>query len=165
MPQTPTAPHRLGRFTAALAATVPVVAVAVLGNAVTLPNIAPWYADLVKPPFNPPNAVFGPVWTTLYALMVFACFRVLRRPEAAEHRSAVLLFSAQLTLNAAWSVAFFGFRSPAAGLVVIVALIAALIATLRAFLAIDRPAAWALVPYLAWVGFALVLNLSIWWLN
>jgi hypothetical protein len=79
--------------------------------------LAPWYAGLVKPSFNPPNWVFGPVWTTLYLLMAFAAWRILRLPEAsAERRWALGFFIAQLALNAAWSWTFFAGNNPLGGL-------------------------------------------------
>ncbi|WP_245427369.1 TspO/MBR family protein [Pleomorphomonas carboxyditropha] len=155
----------MGKIAAALAAVAPVVAAAAVGNFATLPNITPWYESLAKPPFNPPNAVFGPVWTLLYILMAGAFFRILRSPEGAARRWAIMLFLVQITLNAAWSVAFFGSHSPAAGLVVILLLDTAIAATIHAFLAVDRIAGGALVPYLGWVAFATLLNGSIWWLN
>lgn len=155
----------MGKIPAALAAIVPVAAAAVIGNVATLPNITPWYESLAKPSFNPPNGVFGPVWTLLYVLMAWAFYRVLRSPDGVPRRRAILFFLAQITLNAAWSVAFFGLHSPTTGLVVILLLVTVLAATVHAFLAVDRIAGGALVPYLGWVAFATLLNASIWWLN
>ena len=94
-------------------AVIAVAATLVLGQLATYPNLAPWYASLVKPWFNPPNWVFGPVWTTLYLLMAFALWRVLRLPAAsAKRRWALSLFFTQLVLNAAWSWMFFAARNP-----------------------------------------------------
>ncbi len=159
------APRPMGKVYAAFAAVTPVAAAAVIGNFATLPNIAPWYEGLVKPPFNPPNGVFGPVWTLLYVLMAWAFYRVLTAHPGTPRRRAIILFLVQIALNAAWSVAFFGLHSPSAGLVVILLLVGAIVAAIRAFLAVDRVAGGALVPYLGWVSFATVLNVSIWWLN
>src|SRR3954469_23252665 len=93
---------------AALAITV-VVAASLVGQMATYPNLAPWYAGLTKPSFNPPNWIFGPVWTTLYVLMAFAVWRILRLPQtSAPRRWAISLFFFQLALNAAWSWMFFG---------------------------------------------------------
>ena len=98
-------------------AIVAVAATSVVGQFATYPNLAPWYAGLVKPSFNPPNWVFGPVWTTLYLLMAFAVWRILRLPAAsAERRWALSLFFAQLALNAAWSWMFFAAHNPLLGL-------------------------------------------------
>ena len=92
------------RGKAALAwAVLPVFAALVVGQFATVPNLSPWYESLAKPAFNPPNWIFGPVWTLLYALMAFAALRVLRLPRATRGRTlALTLFGAQLALNAAW---------------------------------------------------------------
>ena len=90
-----------------LLAIIAVAATSVLGQLATYPNLAPWYAGLVKPSFSPPNWIFGPVWTTLYVLMAFAVWRILRLPQAsAARRLALTLFFIQLALNAAWSWMF-----------------------------------------------------------
>ena len=152
---------------AALAlAIIPVAATSVAGGAVTVPQIGGWYAGLIKPPFNPPNWIFGPMWTALYALMAFAVFRILRLPIGTPgRRRALVVYHGQLLLNFAWSFAFFGANSPVAGLVVIIPLLIAIVATIAAFRPLDRIASLVLWPYLAWVGFATLLNASIWWLN
>src|SRR3569623_1327784 len=145
---------------AAIAA-VSVVAVLELGQLATFPNLEPWYAGLAKPAFNPPNWIFGPVWTTLYALMGFALWRVLRT-TAPLRRLAVLLFYAQLVLNAAWSWMFFAAQSPAAGVANIIPQWLLIVATVAVFWRVDRLAALCLLPLAAWVGFAAVLNFEIW---
>jgi translocator protein len=149
-----------------LVAALPVAAVSALGSLATVPNIPTWYAGLEKPGFTPPNWVFGPVWTVLYAMMALALWRILSLPRGLPGRSgAVAVFFAQLALNGLWSWAFFAARSPLAGLIVILALIVAIIATIRAFQPLDRGAAWLLAPYLAWVAYATALNGAIWRLN
>jgi tryptophan-rich sensory protein len=156
----------MGPITRAVLAILPVAAVLALGSLATLPNIQAWYAPLAKPPLTPPNGVFGPVWTLLYALMGFAVWRVLSRPsDRPGRKAAAVWFFVQLALNAAWSWVFFALHSPALGLVVIVGLALAIGVTIRRFLQVDRLAAWLLVPYLAWVLFATYLNLGVWWLN
>ena len=143
-----------------------VAAASLTGNAATLPNIPTWYAGLVKPGFNPPNWIFGPVWTLLYILMAWSFFRVLRiAPHTQGRGSAIAAFVAQMILNAAWSIAFFGAHSPLGGLVVIGALWLAILASIVTFSRLDRPAAWLLAPYIAWVSFAAVLNVAIVRLN
>ena len=143
-----------------------VAATSAVGQLATYPNLAPWHAGLVKPSFNPPNWVFGPVWTTLYVMMAFAVWRILRRPEAsAERQWALGLFFAQLALNAAWSWMFFAAHSPLLGLINIVPQILVILATIVAFYRVDKIAAWCLVPLAAWVCFATVLNFAIWKLN
>jgi benzodiazapine receptor len=140
-----------------------VAAVALLGSSVTLPKIPTWYAALAKPFFTPPNALFGPVWTVLYVMMAVAVWRL--GAASGPTRRAVALFAVQLVLNAIWSPVFFGLEAPRLGLVVIVALLVSLAATLAAFWRIDRLAAVMLVPYLAWVCYATALNLAIVVLN
>jgi benzodiazapine receptor len=150
----------------ALAAVVPVGIAGVLGSAATLPNIPSWYQGLAKPPLTPPNAIFGPTWTILYLMMAVAIWRVLsRRGDRPGRARAVAAYFVQLALNAAWSWVFFALRSPVLGLVVIVALLVAIVTTIRLFAGIDRVAAWLLAPYLAWVAFASYLNAGVWWLN
>lgn len=149
-----------------LVAILPVAAVSVLGSVATIPNIPGWYQGLVKPPLTPPNGVFGPVWTILYALIAFAVWRILSRPPALSGRTGALwTFAMQLALNALWSWAFFGARSPLLGLFVIVPLLVTIVVTMRRFAPLDRLAALLLAPYLAWVGFAAYLNAGVWWLN
>lgn len=149
----------------AAAMVVAIVATAAVGNLATVPNLAPWYAGLAKPWFNPPNVVFGPVWTLLYLTMAIAAARVALQPTTGERRRALGLFVAQLGLQAAWSVVFFGLQAPGAALGVVVALVAMLEATRRAFARVDRTAGRLLVPTLLWVSFATVLNGAVWWLN
>ena len=121
-----------------------------------------WYQSIAKPSWTPPGWLFGPVWTVLYALMAVAAWRVWRTAPAPARSLALGLMLAQLVLNAAWSPLFFGLRSPALAFVDICALWLALVWTMVAFRRVDAPAGWMLVPYLAWVSFALVLNGAIW---
>jgi benzodiazapine receptor len=160
----------IGRVARLCLAVLPVVAAGAIGSWATLPNIPTWYAGLAKPPLTPPNAVFGPAWTLLYALMALAFWRVLGRPDACSGeprlaRAPVAVFLGQLALNALWSLVFFGAHSPGAALAVIAALIGAIAATMWLFGRVDRAAAWLLAPYLAWVLFATYLNAGILWLN
>src|SRR6476469_1388722 len=132
-------------------AIIAVAAASVVGQLATYPNLVPWYAGLVKPSFNPPNWMFGPVWTTLYLLMAFAVWRILRLPEAsAERRWALVFFFAQLALNAAWSC-FFAAHNPLLGLINIVPQILIILATIVAFYRVDKLAAWCIMPLAAWV--------------
>lgn len=153
-------------WSSALLAVAPVIAASLIGQAFTTPNLAPWYASLAKPLFAPPNWIFAPVWTALYAAMAYAFFRVLGAPIGRGRRSrAIFVFFMQLGLNALWSVAFFGLQNPAAGLLVIALLMVFIAATIQSFLDIDAVAALLLTPYLGWVAFATLLNASIWLLN
>jgi translocator protein len=146
-------------------AVAPVALAGALGSWATLPNIPTWYTSLAKPAFNPPNWIFGPVWTLLYCSMALAFFRILSLPPTPGKRTATVIFLVQIVLNGLWSWAFFAAHSPLAGLIVILALLVAILATIKAFLALDRLAGWILCPYLAWTVFAAVLNFSIWRLN
>lgn len=140
-------------------------AAAALGSLMTMPSIPTWYAGLEKPFFSPPNWIFAPVWTVLYALMAIAFWRVWTLGRGSALQAAALAFAVQLVLNVAWSGAFFALHSPVLALIDIVALLLAIIATMSAFARIDGRAAWMLAPYLAWVAFATTLNAAIWWLN
>jgi tryptophan-rich sensory protein len=157
------APRSLALLVPAL---LPSVIASMLGSMVTAPALGGWYATLQKPVFTPPNIVFPLVWTFLFALMALSFWRILRaRPEAGPKRDAILAFAGQMLLNVAWSYAFFGLRAPLAGMVVVALLFIAVALTIRHFRPIDPAAAYALTPYLAWVGFAMVLNGAIVILN
>jgi benzodiazapine receptor len=137
-----------------------------VGSVFTTPAIPTWYVSLNKPSFTPPSWVFAPVWVTLFTLMGLSLFIVLRKGfEKPAIRRAVSVFVAQLVLNMLWSVAFFGFRSPLYGLIVITLLWITLLATIFTFYRISRTAAILLVPYFLWGSFASVLNFSILVLN
>lgn len=137
-----------------------------IGAIFTTRSIPTWYAGLAKPSFNPPNGLFGPVWTLLYLLMGIALFLVWRKaPHSSGAGLALVLFLVQLLLNVLWSILFFGFRSPALGLGDILLLWAAILATMLLFFRVSPAAGALLVPYLLWVSFASVLNFAIWRLN
>lgn len=140
-------------------------AAAGLGSVFTGSSVDSWYQTLRKPSFNPPSWVFGPVWTALYALMAAAAWRVWRRYGFSGAGAALALFGVQLGLNVGWSALFFGARLPGAAFAEIVILWSAILGTTLAFLRLDRPAGWMMLPYLGWVTFASVLNYSIWQLN
>jgi benzodiazapine receptor len=125
-----------------------------------------WYfREIRKPSWNPPGWLFGPVWTFLYASMGVALWRVARSAPLTATFPALLVFFAQLVLNALWSPLFFGARRPDLAFADIVLLWVAIVASIRFFRAHDRLAARLLVPYLLWVSFASVLNFTIWRLN
>lgn len=136
-----------------------VAAVAAFG-AMFVPG--PWYEALNKPEWTPPNWLFAPVWTTLYAMVAVSGWLVWQK---AGFGPAIVLYGWQLALNAAWSWLFFGRHLVGVALLDIVALLVSIIATIALFWPISRPAAILLVPYAAWVGFAAALNASIWRLN
>jgi len=124
-----------------------------------------WYASLRKPSWNPPGWVFGPVWSALYTMMAVAAWMVWQRGGFAGQRRALGFFLVQLALNAAWTPLFFGLHWPAVAFAEILLLWLAIAATLVVFRRTSRAAAWLLAPYLAWVGFAAVLNFTLWRLN
>ena len=124
-------------------------------------EIGDWYASLEKSPLNPPDWVFGPVWTTLYALMAIGGYRVWNGRQSPERDRALALWAGQLTLNAAWSPLFFGTRRPDVALADLVALMIALMLFVRDTSRVDKPAAWMFAPYIAWVAFAGMLNAEI----
>lgn len=163
---TPVARPAFPRRFAYPAAVLACLATSSLGAWITRPAIPGWYAGLAKPVFNPPDAVFPIVWPILFAMMAVAVARVATRPEGTPMlRPALALFATQLVLNVSWSFAFFGRHSPAAGMLTVVFLLASIAATTAVFFRIDRPAGALMVPYLAWVSFATILNGAILALN
>jgi len=153
----------LNEYLALAVALVASFGAAALGGSATVRGLREWYPSLRKPPWNPPNAVFGPVWTVLYCAMAVAAWLAWR--TGADVTLALSLFAAQLVLNVAWSVVFFGLRQVRAGFVVIVCLWLAIAATLVGFASIDPVAGALFVPYLLWVTFASFLNGAIARLN
>lgn len=138
---------------------------AALGAAVTSTSVDGWYQTLAKPSWNPPDWLFGPVWTALYSMMAIAAWLVWRSHGWRETRSALNWFSIQLALNVTWSFVFFGLHRPGLAFAEIVALWISISATCLAFRAQSNTAALMLIPYLAWTSFAAILNLVIWRMN
>lgn len=144
---------------------VAVFVVAALGGLATAGGVRDWYPTLTKPSWTPPSWLFGPVWTLLYLAMAIAAWRVWRLPVGTNRAALLRAWWLQLALNGAWSWAFFHFRNPAAGLLVIGPLFV-VIAWMQPRLArADRPSAMLWTPYVLWVAFASCLNLAIWHLN
>jgi len=140
--------------------------VGVAGSFFTTPNIPGWYAALVKPGFTPPGWIFAPAWTTLYLLMGVSLFLVLRNGISnKEVKKAAGVFLAQLVLNFLWTPVFFGLHALWPGFVVIIVLWISIAVTIVLFRRISHPAAYLLVPYFLWVGYASALNLAIALLN
>jgi len=136
-----------------------------IGSGLTTPSISVWYAALRKPPWTPPNWVFGPVWSLLYISMAVAAWLVWRRLESPGAKLALLLFAVQLALNVGWSGVFFTLHKPGAAFAEVLLLWIAILATALAFWPVSRAAGWLMVPYLIWVSFAALLNRAIWRLN
>jgi len=136
-----------------------------IGSLVTIDSVRTWYPTVIKPSWNPPNGVFGPVWTTLYVLMATAAWRVWRKSEGPAARQLVAVYAVHLVLNALWSILFFGLHSPGLALIEIVVFWALLVTLQVRFWRADRLAAVLWAPYVAWVTFATGLNAAIWSLN
>ncbi|OGY11845.1 MAG: TspO protein [Candidatus Woykebacteria bacterium RIFCSPHIGHO2_01_FULL_43_29] len=140
--------------------------VGILGTPFTISAIRIWYVTLNKPVFAPPNWIFGPVWTLLYFLMGVAFYLIWKQGwKKKKVKTASMFFLAQLGLNFIWSPIFFGLRAPLLGLIVIVAMWALIVVTMKKFYPLSRLAFYLLVPYLLWVSFATILNAAIVLLN
>lgn len=141
-------------------------AAGIIGSFFTVSQIPTWYADLNKPFFNPPNFLFGPVWTTLYALMGISAYLIWEKGIKKESvKNALILFIIQLSLNSLWSIIFFGFQNPGLAFIEIIILWILILKTFISFNKISKPASYLLTPYIAWVTFAAILNFSIYLLN
>ncbi len=130
----------------------------------TASNIATWYVTLNKPFFNPPNYLFGPVWTVLYLMMGISLGMIINAKHSNKNKS-LITFSIQLVLNFFWSVIFFSLQSPGWAAIEIIAMWLSIIYMIRNFYKINKWAGWLQIPYLLWVTFASVLNISIYVLN
>lgn len=142
------------------------LAVGGISGYLTTSEITTWYATLQKPSFNPPNYLFGPVWTILYIMMAIS-FWLIWKSDASESlkNKAILLFGIQLILNFFWSIIFFRFHQLGFAFAEIIAMWVFILLSILAFYPVSKPAAIMLIPYLCWVSFATVLNFSIWRLN
>jgi tryptophan-rich sensory protein len=141
------------------------LAVSGIGGAITATSVDTWYQTLEKPPFNPPDWVFAPVWTAIYILMGIAAWLVWRRGSIQVTGKALAVFAFQLGLNLAWSFLFFGLHLIDLALVEIVILLFTIIINTIIFWRLNSLAGLLFVPYAAWVAFATVLNSSIWLIN
>src|ERR1035437_4072310 len=139
--------------------------VGLLGTIFTIPSIQGWYMTLQKAPFNPPSWIFGPVWTALYFIMAVALFLVLQKKLKKQRNFLIILFSVQLILNFFWSVIFFGLHLPLAAFIEIIFLWISIALLIVDFWKYSKTAAILLFPYLLWVSFASILNLSVALLN
>jgi translocator protein len=137
-----------------------------IGAFATTPAIPNWYAGLVKPSFNPPNQIFGPVWTVLYTMMGISLYLVLSKGfKKKKIKKAANFFFVHLIFNSLWSIIFFGMQNLSLALMVIIILWLMIVYLINIFWKIDRKASYLLVPYVLWVSFATLLNYSIWILN
>lgn len=140
-------------------------AVAGISGAWTAREIPTWYRTLVRPSIAPPNWIFGPVWTLLYALMAVAAWRVSLAAPSSLRTAALILFLLQLGLNFAWSLIFFRWHQLGWAFAEVLLLWTMILSTALLFARISTPAAWLMAPYLAWVTFASILNAAFWQLN
>ncbi|HSW92129.1 MAG TPA: TspO/MBR family protein [Candidatus Saccharimonadales bacterium] len=140
-------------------------AAATVGTIATIPNIPTWYAALEKPFFNPPNWLFGPVWTLLYTLIGISLYLIWTQKSTLSKKTAYIVFVIQMVLNALWSVVFFGLHQVWPGFIIIILLLASILAMIVLFRRFSHTASYILVPYAAWVTFAACLNLAIAILN
>lgn len=152
----------VGALAACLAATF---SAAAAGTLLSFDGVGGWYRTIAKPSWTPPGWLFGPVWTALYAGMAVAAWRVWRRDGLRESRLASIVFAAQLVLNAAWSWIFFGLHRPALAFAEILVLWLLIVVATALFWVRDRAAGALMLPYVAWVAFAAVLNGVIAWMN
>lgn len=138
----------------------------VLGSIFSVDSIESWYSGLEKPSFNPPNWIFGPVWTALYFMIGISLFLfIIKKGSRKEKRAGYWIFGVQLFLNAIWSIVFFGMHQIFLALIVIILLWISIFLNIPAFFRISKISAYLLVPYWLWVSFASVLNWAIWILN
>lgn len=135
-----------------------------LGSLATQSNVNEWYTTLNKPSFNPPNWLFGPVWTLLYIMMGIS-FGLIWNTKKSLANHATAWFGSQLLLNLSWSFAFFYCESPLGALIIIVLLLVCILKCIKIFQPLSTLAAYLLFPYLFWVSFATILNFEIWRLN
>jgi translocator protein len=144
-----------------------------LGSIFTSSSVSSWYPTLIKPSFNPPGWIFGPVWTILYILMGIALYliwtnNITKKRKKVDEKiinMAIIWFFIQLGLNFLWSIMFFGLHSPLLGLINIILLDIAVIITKYKFYQINKTSCYLLLPYLLWITFATVLNFALWYLN
>ena len=159
MPQWKRADRTLGPGTVGVAVIVFACAVVpAIGAAVSAPAVDGWYAGVPKPNWTPPDWVFGPVWTALYALMAVAASLVWVSRNVDDVCCPLSAFGVQLALNLAWSVCFFGLRSPLLAFLDVCLLWVMVAVTTAEFFLVSRTAGWLMVPYLLWVTFAAALN-------
>lgn len=140
--------------------------IGVVASVFTRPEIKTWYITLNKPSFTPPNWLFPVAWTTLYILIAISAYLIWKlRDRSSTYKTAVIIYIVQLALNFSWSIVFFGMHQIFGGLGIIVALLVTIILNISWFNRFSKTAAWLLVPYLLWVSYATLLNISICVLN
>ena len=139
----------------------------IIGSVFTANSVGTWYKTLIKPIFNPPSWIFGPVWIILFVLMGISLYLVwnAKTKDKKTKRTAIAVFGIQLFLNILWSLFFFGLQQPYYAFVEIIFLWVGILASMILFYRISKTAAYLLIPYILWVSFAIVLNYYLWILN
>lgn len=154
---------------AAFVFAVLIITIQILGGWATASSVSDWYPALQKAAWNPPAWVFGPVWTALYIMICLSGWRIWCRLHEQSsitwHARPLTVYFLQLAANLAWSLLFFGLRSPLAGLLDMTLLLALIVWCITLFYRIDRIASWLLMPYMLWVCYAYSLNAMIVALN
>ncbi len=136
-----------------------------LGSLATSSSITGWYVEINKPTWNPPNWIFGPVWSTLFLMISVSAWLVWKSSGFEKAKLAFGVYAFHLLLNALWSIVFFGMQQMGWAFVEIVALWISIVATIVLFHRHSKLAAWLLIPYILWVSFASFLNYTIWQMN
>jgi tryptophan-rich sensory protein len=154
--------NQTGKLVASLLLPLAIGGIAGIFTSEAIPG---WYATLYQPSFNPPNWVFGPVWTTLYIILGISLFMIWKLEAGKQRKQAILIFMAQLLLNFGWSFFFFYFKMIGVALLDIFALWIMIIVMLVHFYKLKPIAAYINIPYLVWVTFATALNLAYFFLN
>ncbi len=152
----------IGKLLISIILPLSIGAIAGLFTARAIPE---WYASLNQPSFNPPNWIFGPVWTTLYLIMGISFFLIWKLEYGKKRNQAIVIFMVQLILNFCWSFFFFYFKMIGLALIDILALWTMIIVMLVKFYKLKPIAAIINIPYLLWVTFATALNLAYFFLN
>lgn len=137
----------------------------IIGSIFTTDAIPTWYATLTKPPWNPPSWLFGPVWITLYTLIGLAAYLIWQTKKSTQRTTALRLYAVHLVLNTLWSILFFGLQNPLIAFIEIIFLWILILLVILKFYSLRPLAGIILLPYLAWVSFASLLNATIWLLN
>ncbi len=141
------------------------LAIGSISGIATAAGIKSWYLTLNKPFLNPPNYLFGPVWTLLYLLMGISIYLILQTPKTDMRKKAIIIFCVQLGLNFLWSFLFFKFQRVGIAFIEILLIWASILTMILTFYKLNKTAALLQIPYLLWVSFASILNGAIWWLN
>jgi translocator protein len=141
------------------------LSIGLIGGIATASSVKTWYVTINKPFFNPPNFLFGPVWTVLYILMGISLYLILQKANNEARKKATVVFVIQLLLNLCWSFLFFKFHLLGVSFIEIIIMWLSILFMIFTFYKLDKKASLLQIPYLLWVSFASVLNGAIWFLN